>query len=153
MIVVEPEGIVVVGVGCLGGEVREGVVVGEIDEVEVANGLVGVDVVARGGEDGELAVGRQRSGRGTSKGEHELGGQGLEGGGCGGDHGDDGGGGEDESHDGRETGRTFYTFFVCFLFSVSWGVARRQEVKAEEGKDKGRSVGETTAEDQKNIVN
>lgn len=124
VVVVEPEGIVMVVVGCLGGKVREGVVVGEVDEVEVADGLVGVDIIARGGEDGELTVGRQRSGRGTGKGEHELGGQGLESGGCGGDHGDDGGGGEDESHDGKEARRAFYTFCL-FLVSCFLGWLRR----------------------------
>lgn len=83
VVIVEPESIIMVGVGRLRGKVRQGVVVGEVDEVEVADGLVGVNVVARGGEDSELAVGRQRGGRRTGKGEHELGGQWLEGGGCG----------------------------------------------------------------------
>lgn len=62
MVIVEPEGVVVVGVGGLGSEVREGVVVGEVDEVEVADGLVGVEGEARGREDGELTVGRQGGG-------------------------------------------------------------------------------------------
>lgn len=72
MVIVEEEGVVVGVVRDLGGEVGESVVVGKVDEVQVADGLVGVNVVARGGEDGKTSTGREHGGGWASEGQHAL---------------------------------------------------------------------------------
>lgn len=72
VVIVKEEGIVVGVFRGLGGEIGEGVVIGQVDEVQVADGLVGVDVVAGGGEDSQTTAGREHGSGWAGEGQHAL---------------------------------------------------------------------------------